>query len=47
MKAIVTLAAACTPPEFENRSTNKPNIKLKKIKSVRLLFAGNNNINKM
>ncbi|WP_366915885.1 hypothetical protein [uncultured Psychroserpens sp.] len=42
IKAIVTHAAALTPPESEKMSTNNPSIKLIKIKSSRLLLTGNN-----
>ncbi|MCB0383294.1 MAG: hypothetical protein KDD05_08350 [Psychroserpens sp.] len=46
-KAILTHAAACTPPESENKSTNNPNMKLKKMNNGRLLFTGKRRINKM
>ncbi|WP_367276650.1 hypothetical protein [uncultured Psychroserpens sp.] len=47
MKAIVTQAAALTPPESEKMSTNNPNIKLKNRNNVRLLFTGKSKINKI
>jgi hypothetical protein len=42
--AIATLAVAWTPPESKNRSTDKPNKKLRKINSNRLLLMGYRNI---
>lgn len=46
INAMVTHAAAFTPPESENKSTNNPNIKLIKMKRTRLLFTGNRRINR-
>jgi hypothetical protein len=40
MYAIVTLAAALTPPESKNISNVSPSRKLKKINNIRLFLMG-------
>jgi hypothetical protein len=47
MYAINTLAAACTPPESEKRSTLKPKKKANVNNNKRSFFIGYNAINRM